>query len=237
MTDKFENESGSTAVLTAGDNEQAEYITSLFNKVKSIYKCAERNGCTDEKSELEVLRIQQEFQESGNKQGMLFCKKALSIIYEKRGDLAMVKTDKVHHYEQAHDCINEAVIQATQLKWEQPSLLKRQGIIKHKLGDALHQSGDHYNANMLESDAFKIFGKMLHTHPDYAEGLLAYTAASFNKLKWHLRKLMFDLGRTENLFENPKHTKHQPDEYELSAYRQQMEDMRSTINMLLAVTH
>lgn len=237
MTDKFENESGSTVVLTAGDNEQTAHNTSLYNKVKSIYKCAERNGCTDENSEQAVLQIQQEFQESCNKQGVLFCEKALSIIYEKRGDLATVITDKVHHYEQAHDCINQAVIQATHLKWEQPSLLKRQGIIKHKLGDALHQSGDHYNANMLESDAFKIFGKMLHTHPDYAEGLLAYTAASFNKLKWHLRKLKFDLGRTENLFKSPKHTKHQPDDYELSAYRQQMEEMRSTINMLLAVTH
>lgn len=237
MTNNAVNNSGNTEVLIASDNEQAEHITTLFERVKSIYRCAERNGCTDANSEKEVLGIQEEFQAAGHKQGMLFCKKALSIIYEKRGDLATVNTEKVQHYEQAHDCINEAVIQAAQLKWEQPSLLKRQGIIKHKLGDALHQSGDHYNANILESDAFKIFGKMLHTHPDYAEGLFAYTAASFGKLKWQLRKLMFDLGRTENLFKNPKHTKHQPDEYELSAYRQQMEQMRSTINMLLAVTN
>jgi hypothetical protein len=222
---------------TISRDEQVNYISSLFEEVKRIYKHAEDNGYIDAASELELLRIKTEFLVCGVKKGVIFCLKGLSIIYEKRGDISPDINDKINHYEAASDSINEAVIQAALLDFSQPALYKRQATIKSKLADTLHKAGDHYNANILESTAFKIFGKILNENPDYGQGHLEAATASFSKIKWSLRKILCELGKSENLFNSPKHTKHLPDYTEIQRYKLRIEEMRSTINLLIAITN
>jgi hypothetical protein len=219
------------------DKANEEYISSLYAAAKSIYKNAEHTGNTDDAGEAELLRIQSKFHARGDKKGVLFCKKAMAIVYEKRGDTALDTQKKIDYYEIAHDKINETLIQAQQLRWEQPSLLKRQGIIKSKLGEALHHVDDHYNAHILESDGFRIFGKMLKENPGYAEGHLEKATASFNKVKWSLRKILNELSKAEQLFAHPKHTRHRPDDTELNEYKNRIEEMRNTANLILAYTN
>ena len=226
------NLNSSSAVLSR--KLESEQFSLLYERLKVIYKSAMTAGIIDENSESEVLEIQEVFKNARQEQGILYCQKALSVIFEKRGDLATVTTEKLRFYESAHDFINQAAFMAAQIKWEQPSLLKHQGILKSKLGDVLHQSGDHTNANILESDAFKIFGKMLHNYPNYAEGLLAYSNASFNKMKWQMHKLLFDLGRTEILLKDQIHTRYQPNPEEMSVYESQIREMRQAISILIA---
>lgn len=221
-------------VLVLNDEEHLHYISSLYEKAKILYKNEDNNA---DKSIEELFEIQAEFLHYSDKKGVLFCHKALSIIYEKRGDAITDVNDRIAHYENAHDNINEAVVQAIQMKWEQPSLFKRQAIIKSKLGSMLHQAGDHYNANILESSGFKIFGKLLNENPDYAEAHLEIATASLNKIKWSLRKIVCELDKAENLFNKPKHTKHLPDVNELLICEQRINEMRSTISLLLAITN
>ncbi len=228
-----ENSQDSPAI----DKRNVEYVSSLYAAAKSIYKNAEHTDNTGDVAEAELLRIQSEFHALGDKKGVLFCKKAMAIVYEKRGDTVTDAKQKIDYYEIAHDHINETLLQAQQLRWEQPSLLKRQGIIKSKLGDVLHQVDDHYNANILESDGFRIFGKMLKENPAYAEGHLEIATASFKKMKWSLRKILNELSKAEQLFAHPKHTRHRPDATELNEYRSRIEEMRNTANLILASTN
>jgi len=214
-----------------------EHISTLFEKVKTIYKSAETDISTDLTFEPELCRIKKEFIVFGDKKGVLFCEKALSIIYEKRGDVASEFNDKINLYEAASDCINEAVIQAEQINWNQPSLFKHQAAIKSKLADALHMAGDHYNANVLEVDAFKIFGKMLIENPYYGQGHLEAATASFTKIKWSLRRILLELRKSESLFDNPKYSRHLPDVKELQRYKHRISEMRSTINLLITITN
>jgi hypothetical protein len=232
MTEKVNNK-----IVAFGDNKTSSNISLLFEEVKQIYKSAENNRGVNPISEKEVLRIQSEFRIIGDEKGVLFCCKALSIIDEKRGDAEIELTVKIKYYEAAHEHIVNAVILGENIKWKQPSILKRLAIIKTKLGDALHQLGDHFNANILESDSLKIFGRMLYEKPDYAEGHLEKITAYYSKLKWSLGKILHELSITENLFNKPIHTKHQPDTTELQCYKKRIETMRSTVNLILAIIH
>jgi hypothetical protein len=58
--------------------------------------------------------------------------------------------EMIQHYESAHDIINETILLAEQMNWIKPSFLKRQAVIKANLAEAMHRTGDHYNANILE---------------------------------------------------------------------------------------
>lgn len=215
--------------------QQHDHICRLFERAKEIYRCADNDGFNDIESVAELFCIQSEFQNCGHKKGVIFTQKALSIIHEKRGDKALEIGSKILHFESAHDCINHAVIQGTQINWLQPALLKRQAIIKNKLGDCLHQSGDHHNANILESDSSKIFGKILFENQDYAEGYIESVSATLTKMKWVLKKKLYELSKAENYFSNPSYRKHLPDEPGLQTYQVRINEMRSTINLLLSV--
>lgn len=217
------------------DIQQDNHVCELFERTKQIYKCADNDNCNGIESEAELLYIQSEFQNCGHKKGVIFTQKALSIIHEKRGDKSPEIESKILYYESAHDFINNAVIQATQINWVQPSLLKHQAIIKNKLGDCLHLSGDHHNANILEADSSKIFGKVLIEYQDYAEGYVEAVSASLSKMKWVLRKKLFELKKAENYFSNPNSRKHLSDESSLHTYHQRINEMRNTINLLLSV--
>lgn len=216
--------------------KQTEIVSALYTRAKVIYKNAEQGGNADETAEKELLTTQKEFKTLGDKKGILFCQKALSIVYEKRGDATTDIKEKINCFELAHDNINDAVMQAQKMGWEQPSLLKRQGIIKSKLGDALHTIHDHTNANILEADAFKIYGKMLNSNPAYGEGYLETAAASFNKMKWSLNKILSQLNKAEALLNQPKYKKHLPDAGELNNHKHRIEKMRSNINSMLTMT-
>ncbi len=216
--------------------KQTEMVSALYARAKAIYKNAEQRGKTDATAEDELFNTQKEFKTLGDKKGVLFCQKALSIVFEKRGDVATDIKEKINFFELAHDNINDAVMQAQKMGWEQPSLLKRQGIIKTKLGDALHRVHDHTNANILEADAFKIYGKMLSSNPAYGEGYLETASASFNKMKWSLNKILSQLNKAEALLNQPKYKKHLPDAEELNAHKNRIEKMRSNINSILTLT-
>jgi hypothetical protein len=217
------------------DMQHDYQICALFERTKQIYKCAENDNCAGIESEAELLYILSEFQNLGHKKGVIFTQKALSVIHEKFGDKATEIEGKIMHYESAHESINNATIQATQINWVQPSLLKRQAIIKNKLGNCLHQKGDHHNANILEADSSKIFGKVLIEYQDYAEGYVESVSASLSKIKWVLSKKLFDLNKAENYFSNPSYRNHLSDQSSLQAYRQRINELRNTINLLLAV--
>jgi len=215
------------------DADKGSVICSLFEKVKEI----SGSGDLGRESEQRLIDIQRKFETLKKGEGAIFCSKAMAILYEKRGDEAKEIEWAIKYYEQAHDLINDAVVKARQIKWVQPSLLKRQGAIKSKLGEALHKSGDHHNANLLEKTAFKVFGDLLQDYPDYGEGHFTAVSASFKKVKWMLRKMLFDLGKTEELLKNPRHTKHKTEGKELHDYYNDIERMRSTIIALLPLTN
>lgn len=215
-------------------NDIVDYVSSLYEEVKSIYKNLEFNRDSLPSCGQRVLEIYDEFERCNDKKGVIFCLKALAIISERKGDNATDLNGKVACYEQAHDTINDAVLQAIQIKWKQPALAKHQAIIKSKLGNTLHEGGDHYNANILEADAFKIFGKILSETPCYAEAHLEAATASFNKLKWSLRKMLYELNKAEDLFKNPKDVKHAPDAGKLQSYQEYINNMRNTVGLLLS---
>ena len=215
--------------------KQSNHFCQLFERTKQIYKRKDIEGFNYVEFVAELINIQSQFQDFGHKKGVIFTQKALSIIHEKQGDQAIEIGEKIFHFELAHDCINSAVIQATHINWVQPGLLKHQAIIKNKLGDCLHQFGDHHNANILESDSSKIFGKILFENQDYAEGYIEAVSASLSKIKWVLKKTLFELNKGENYFSNPSYRKHLPDEAGLQTYQVRINEMRKTINLLLSV--
>lgn len=235
MNNLMKTEKMNSELVTISGNKTSTKISLLFEEVKQFYKNAKDNGDIEHSSEKEVLRIQSEFCEYGDNKGVLFCLKALAIIKETQGDTATEETEKVKFYESAHESINDAIMLAEKIKWNQPSILKHQAIIKTKLGDLLHKVDDHYNANILESDAFKIFERMLYENPDYAEGHLEMANASYNKLKWTLRKMLFVLSKAENLFNYPVHRKHIPETNELVKYRSRIAEIRNAANRLIDV--
>jgi len=224
-------------ISTEAGIEQAT-IVAQFEKVKAIYKRAENIGDTNAESELELLGIQTLFKNLNNFKGEIICKKAFSIIYEKRAGNFNDTDKQIDCFEIALNYANEALIQAEKNNWHQPSLIKRQAIIKSKLGDILHSIGNHIDANFLESDALKALNKVVHEFPDYSEGYLEMASASFSKLKWSLRKILADLNKADQLFSHPIHTKHLPDAItELPVLKNRIENMRQNINQILTIAY
>lgn len=226
------------STLSANLNSAQIDIIGLFERVKAIYKAADSNCKPDDSSERELRNIQNQFKTLNNFKGEIICKKAFSIIYEGRAEKLPEINEQVNCFETALTYANEALIQAEKNKWHQPSLIKRQAIIKSKLADVLHRIGNHADANFLESDALKALNKVVREYPDYSEGYLEMASASFSKLKWSLRKILVDLNKADKLFNNPVHTKHLPDTVtELPILKSRVESMRKSINQILTIAY
>lgn len=212
-------------------------LGSLYDEVKATYKSAEKNGCIDPSEVEKIKNIQEQFASVKDWKGVIYCYKGLSIVFERLGDSAFDENERITYYEKAHEAAIEAVIEASNRKWKQPSLPKRLGQSKQKLADALHTSGFHADAEILEGDASRIFSKLLKEFPDYGEGYFASANASFIRLKWAFRKLKNDLRRSETLFQKPIHTQHLPDENERNGYLNQIQQMQSTLHKLLSLAN
>lgn len=228
-----ENQNNNSEGLTTKGNIDFLYISSLFEKVKILLNEAKSNNSSDEGLLDEIINIQNEFTKCNDFKGIIFCLKTLANIREIRAEKSPNIHEKIVCLESALCYINDAVIQATNNKWNQPSVFKRQAIIKSKLADALHKRGKHTDANILEGDALKSLNRILHNFPDYAEGYLEIATASFNKLQWSLQKILSDIDKAENLFISPKHTKHISNESELNRFKDRMNSMRTSINTIL----
>jgi hypothetical protein len=216
---------------TSGQGGQ-ESLPEIYDQAKALYKC---NGNEEQLHEAaqQLLVIEAFFHAGGEFRGTVFCKKGSAIIYRK---IAFITTDlnkKIVLLETANDFITEALILAEKNKYNSPALQKQQLIIKSALADTLHATGDHRNANQLETTVFKTISRVLNDYPDYPEMYLELASASFQKIKWSLHKILADLGRAENLLQHPKHTKHTPNAQELAGYNSRISSLRTSINNLI----
>jgi hypothetical protein len=212
--------------------EKQEEISHLYNQAKALYKS------TGNKEQLleaarQIVVIEGQFHALQETPGRVFCKKGSGIIHFNIAQITLDIDDKISSLETANDFITEALILAEKNGISIPSLQKQQLIIKSALADALHVTGDHRNANQLETSAFKNISRVLNDYPDYPEIYLELASASYRKIKWSLSKILADLGHAEDLLQHPKHIKHTPDAMELAGYNSRISSLRISINNLL----
>ncbi len=77
---------------------------------------------------------------------------------------------------------------------------------------------------------------MLHIDPDYTEGRLDSILASYNKIKWFLYKIQFDLDKSERILNNPKIKRHQLDAEEVIACQKRISQLKTMTNTILNIT-
>lgn len=205
-----------------------------FNQLKAIDHQIRRHRKVDDDIFTEIQKIQNDFQASGNDTGTAQVHKVWALYFVKKVSFTENLGEKILNLELAHDHINQAVlISGNQL---QSSLLKHQGTIKSLLAALLHQNGDHHNANLLQTDASRILGKLVYEHPDYPEARLEMLSAQVRKLPTTLHRILHELEKTEEFFDNPTYTKHLPDSFEQEEYRIQISGIREYISQLVSIT-
>ncbi len=207
-----------------------EDVIELYKEAKRIYKNAEKCDCVDLLDEQRLQEILTKFAQINNKKGVAFVKKSIAIINEIKADNDNTLHERIVHYEIAHDSINE--IATLPITYVEPSIVKRRAVLKSKLGSCLHQTGQHQDANLLESDAAKLFQKIQFEFPDYPEARLENATASFRKIRWTLTRIQADLETCAKQFSKPTHTKHLPEEWELKEYFGRISNLKSTIQQL-----
>jgi len=218
---------------TFGKSKPTSGDVVQFNQLKALDKEIRRFGLSDQQTEEKLIAFAEYFRSSTYLPGEASAEKVLAIYCVKMFQQSKTLDEKIFHLELAHDHINKAVIISG--KHVQPSLLKHQGSIKSLLAECLHKKGDHYNANLLQTDASRILGKLVYEHPDYPEARMEMVAVQVMKLPATLQRILMELEKAEQLFANPTHTKHISDAFELEEYHSRIEEMRNAAKRLLSL--
>lgn len=200
-----------------------------FNRVRENYKNPAANARTFQSSKQEILEDQKTFRISRNVIGEVFCLKGLGIVCTKESLIKENTQEKICLLEKAHDYFMDAKELADKNNCAQPSHSKWLASSKASLADALHEQGDHYNANLLMGQAQKILGQLVSQFPDYPEGHIELARISFRKLRWSLSKINFNLEKAHNLFNHPVHRKHVADDAERKIYESIIANLKATV--------
>jgi hypothetical protein len=186
----------------------------LYNRAKALYNQAEvlevniatidnLEECVAEMatSVTEMHQILHEFSRIGDTGGEIFSMKGLAIIYQVWSDLVNDLPTKRVRLEDANDWINDAIIRAEKISWNQPSLPKRQGMIKVRLADVLHRINNHRDGNVLMQDGLKVLRQVIQRHPGYISAHIALIEADDLSNFWKLNKMSYDLRRVAQVSE------------------------------------
>lgn len=212
------------------DETQANFI-AWFNEVRSIYS-SKRIDCEAEQRLNEIISGFSSFNITKATEGVFYTTQRLAILHRNRAVATDDLQEKIEHLETAHAIINDLVPQVRKQHMLQPSLLKHQIIIKMDLAEALHLTGDHFNAHLIEKSTGQVAAELKEMFPDYGEGFLTAVSASYRRLKWTVGKMLNDLRKTESLLKRPVHTKHTASQEEVQQYLHDIDRMRSAINSI-----
>lgn len=202
------------SVSSSKDQIEDVQAVDLYNKAKELYSIAEGfefnlphhddlEGLVNEMqaSVTEMQHILHQFSHKGDVGGEVFTMKGLAILHQVWSDLETDLPTKLGRLEEAHDWINEAIIQAEKIIWNQPSLPKRQGMIKVRLADVLHRMHNHRDGNVLMQDGLKVLRQVIQKHPGYISAHIALIEADDLSNFWKLNKMSYDLRRVEQVSE------------------------------------
>jgi hypothetical protein len=211
-------------------NDEQTHIVR-FNEVRDIYSSKRIDGPAEQRLN-EIIKEFAGFNNNKAKEGVFYTTQRLAILHRNRADATNDLQEKIEYLETAHAIINDLVPQVRKQHMLQPSLLKHQILIKTDLAEALHLTGDHYNAHLIEKSTGLVASELKELFPDYGEGFFTAANASYKRLKWMMGKMLFDLRKTESLLKKPVHTKHRTSQEEVQQYLQDIDRMRSNLTTI-----